>query len=908
MKWILLLFIPFVTYANEFEAEQWGLHNTGKAITVFQTDINTMDLPAKIGADIQLGNIQETKRIIKVAVIDSGIDLEHPDLKEQIYKKESECEVLEQYKKCLEESSDLEQCHKSYAHIDTDNNGYPLDCNGWNVAAPINEYTRVQGNPFVQDQIGHGTFVAGVIGAKDNDIGIKGVADSIKIIPVKVSGSDEEVEEENATDIFAKGIEYALNEKVDVINLSLGWPSNNDSLKVTKAIQKAHAMGVLVVVAAGNSAHSEISYPCSYNEVICVGSFDPDGNISHFSNRGASIDLFAPGRHILSTWPLNLRPRKFTIQHGYEYKDGTSFAAPFVAGAAAVLLNQGLTPLQVRTKLLSSKKQIFHFADALAGQLNVQASLRCAQQALIYPFKKTPALINWNKKNKSLIVKLKNYTSVIKDIQVELTSTEEGIHFKNSVQQVKKWEKGLVRDFTFAFESAINVNSDLKFMLRVTSTNHSWSYPIHAKGITVVHDKFTREDTFSSLIKSRKRLSLLDIKPVKNLEDEAIDFVAIEEKNKKVSIALLKSFDGHYKVSKFKKLDIKTATFSEIAKVDLNLDNSPEYVIVAHELVDEKWETYFFVFDSDFRESKLEIYPDNHFRNNHTTISSELYWTKQQDRVVPTWISIGFAAAEDLPRISPWEVAEYNRYEKRVYYLSPERLHVIDLGEDLTPVTFYPQSAQDVAQKRIKVLFTDSEGFVKDYYSKYLDEEIALTHHLPRYQNIFELKAQSNTFGKELFFTRMNLDRFESTISLLAKNETNVVQTRYQYVDPLDPIQLVFAKASQNSFFALTKYNLLYLNNGEIFKTESRNTHYFNQYHLIKNSKKLFLSGNHTPGYTSEVIALDEKKQQLVRSTRYRFVPYSGCMEIGLINQPLLKKDLVAFYCEKRNILHFIEL
>jgi hypothetical protein len=908
MKIFLLLITFMITsYGNEFTHYQWGLNNSGDSVNILLTDINEYELPAIRDEDIQANNVNETDRVIKVAIIDSGIDLAHPDLKNKIIYKASECEYLAQYQQCLTDETQND-CDKRFLGIDSDGNGYPLDCQGWNVAAPKSEFAQVQGNPFVDDQIGHGTFVSGIIAAEDNKIGIKGVIQNVKIVPIKVSGSDEDIEEENATDIFAKGIDYAINEKVDVINLSLGWPSNNDSLLVTKAIEKAIAQGIIIIVAAGNSAHSEITYPCSYNEVICVGAYNPDGTRTHFTNYGASIDLYAPGRHILSTWPLSLRPKKFTIRHGYEFKDGTSFAAPFVTGAAALLLNQGFSPLETKIKLLSgarNKSRDQHLA--LAGKLDITHALQKTPSEFIYPYKKTPALINWNRPIKSMQIKLKNYSHLLKNIKISIIAKNKNISFLQKDQIINEWDEEEVKTLKFEFEAPLEMNSDLEFKIIIKTNKNKFEYPLQGKAITVIHDGFKRKDTKTLSIHSRKKLSLMSFRPIENINIESgFDLLVIDERKNFVNIALLKNFNNHFKLSPFHKLDLKSATFSDIVKIDLDLDRQFEYVLISHQQINDKWQTKFFVYDDNFKQINYEICPNNTFDNNITAITADIRWILIDGKMVPSWISNGFAPEEDLTPLNPWEAPSSNKYEKRIYYLSSDRIHAISIGEEVLPIAFYKQDRNEQKIGRVKILYADREGFVKKYYVRNLFENDFFEYELEDYQNLFELSFHQ--VNQQIIFTHNNLDDYTTTISSLKKNELVAEQIQYTYEDVFDPIQTVFSKTSDDEFYALTKYNLLHLGPNGIVKSESRNTHYQIQYKTLKKDKGLYLSGLFTPGYSSEVIQYDKSSKSLIRNAKYRFVPYTGCQELGLFKNNIYEYDFITFYCERENLIHFIKI
>ncbi len=159
-----------------------------------------------------------------------------------------------------------------------------------------------------------------------------------------------------ATDSIAKGILYAIQSQADIINLSLGWRFDQDSLLMRQMIEHALSKDILIVAAAGNDSHAAPVYPCSYEGVICVASHTVNGELSDFSNFGAHIDVVAPGTKILSSWPLTKRSRSFTESDTHEYLSGTSQAAPHVAGVLARLLNAGLDPLSAKVALLKGAR------------------------------------------------------------------------------------------------------------------------------------------------------------------------------------------------------------------------------------------------------------------------------------------------------------------------------------------------------------------------------------------------------------------------------------------------------------------------------------------------------------------------------------------------------------------------
>jgi subtilisin family serine protease len=177
------------------------------------------------------------------------------------------------------------------------------------------------------DPSGHGTHVAGTIGAiANNSIGVAGMAPGARILPVRVLNANGNG---SASDV-AKGITWAADNGADVINLSLGGP---ESTGVEAAIDHANALGVVVVAAAGNEGKlgNPPSYPAAYNRTIAVAALylKNNGGLGHasYSTANCYVDVAAPGTAIVSTWPAGT----------YAYESGTSMATPHVSAAAALI-------------------------------------------------------------------------------------------------------------------------------------------------------------------------------------------------------------------------------------------------------------------------------------------------------------------------------------------------------------------------------------------------------------------------------------------------------------------------------------------------------------------------------------------------------------------------------------------
>jgi serine protease len=209
----------------------------------------------------------------------------------------------------------------------------------------------VPGTRSAVDDQGHGTHVAGTIAQTTNNAtGTAGVAPEATLLPVKVLSSIGL----GSSAWIAAGIDYAVDEGADVINLSLG---GGYSAVIHNAIKKAEKQGVVVVAAAGNSGRRGVSWPGALKEAIGVSATGPDGTLAPYSSYGEGVDIAAPGGD-------KRKPGGGVLQdtidgrggHHYAEFQGTSMATPHVAGAAAVLLSTGMPPDAVRRTLLASAR------------------------------------------------------------------------------------------------------------------------------------------------------------------------------------------------------------------------------------------------------------------------------------------------------------------------------------------------------------------------------------------------------------------------------------------------------------------------------------------------------------------------------------------------------------------------
>ena len=283
---------------------------------------------------------------VLVAVVDTGVDTAHPDLSGRLWQNPGEVGL------------DAGGNDMRSNGVDDDANGYVDDWQGWNVVA---------GNNNPSDDQGHGTHLAGIIGAGvDNATGIAGIAPNARILPVKVL----DAQGQGTHAQVAEGIIYATDMGARIINLGLAGAGSSETLQ--SAVNYALAHGVLVVAAAGNTGSAITNYPAGYAGVMAVSAVDNNGNWSAFSSQGSYISIAAPGQDIYSTIPGG----------SYQTASGTSMATAHVSGVAALLAGQtkfaDLTYL--RSALLNSALDL-----GIPGQdPNYGYGILQAYQTLIY--------------------------------------------------------------------------------------------------------------------------------------------------------------------------------------------------------------------------------------------------------------------------------------------------------------------------------------------------------------------------------------------------------------------------------------------------------------------------------------------------------------------------------------------
>jgi parallel beta-helix repeat protein len=312
---------------DEYFEEQWALNQ-----------LNDIDINAPEAWDIETGNEN-----IVIAIIDSGVDYNHPDLKDNIWINYNEI------------PGNL---------IDDDNNGYIDDIIGWDF---------INNNNDPLDENGHGTHCAGIASAvTNNSIGVAGLSWGCKIMPLKILGNNGS----GAVIHGAMAILYAIDNGANIISMSFG------SLFYSKLFDDitnyAYNKGIILVAAAGNNNLKIKFYPAAYDNVLAVAATDQYDRKARFSNYGSWVDIASPGVDILSTMPTyNVSMNDAGYNKNYTKASGTSMACPYVAGLAGLLLsnNPGQNPDQIKSRIIYSADRTPPDREIGRGRINAYEAL-----------------------------------------------------------------------------------------------------------------------------------------------------------------------------------------------------------------------------------------------------------------------------------------------------------------------------------------------------------------------------------------------------------------------------------------------------------------------------------------------------------------------------------------------------
>ncbi len=319
----------------------------------------------------QAWDIEEGRDSVLVAVLDTGVDVSHEDLQGKTWVNPFE----------IPGNS-----------LDDDRNGCVDDVHGCSYVSSSSVDPGCTAPPSgdIQDDNGHGTFVAGIIAAEANDgVGVTGAAPGVTILPVKI------LDCQGGGTAFdaAPGLLYAARVGARVANISFAADAVSNTL--ANAIRTAHdSYGMVVVAATGNEGASHVAFPATLPEVIAVGSSGTpadDRVRSPFSDWGPEVTVVAPGLNIISTVPFE-RCEAWQCVPGepYALASGTSFASPFVSALAALILSRyPNTPPAAVARMITSPAERLNDGDSPgwfgAGRIRMRNALNLPRYSLGTP-------------------------------------------------------------------------------------------------------------------------------------------------------------------------------------------------------------------------------------------------------------------------------------------------------------------------------------------------------------------------------------------------------------------------------------------------------------------------------------------------------------------------------------------
>lgn len=694
----------FAAQALEHQELRWGLKNNGQTIGIDLNPLQSYRMQGVAGQDIGISGLAKKSgaKKIRVAIVDTGIDYSHPELAPLIFQNRPKCDAFQAYRKCITEKGESETATCRDENLKADENIYPADCLGWSILdnGLANTPNNIIGSPDFADMVGHGTHVSGIVASVTRDIEIVpvqviGMGPNQPVKPYSVDLSPSEnvrngfVDASNFSEHIARGIIYAMNTGAQVINLSLGWPVEQDSDIMKEAIAEAQRRGIIVVAAAGNDSTSSLLSPCQYKGVICVAAHRPDGALASFSNFGYGVDIAAPGTEILSTIPQHIRSKRLPGYRGYDFLSGTSQATPFVTGAVAELLSRGVPVKEVYPRLILGARAIGQETDViegpwntkghvvnskgaypktiLSGLLDIKSALAVSEQTLILPADKDVQTIRWDRKSLDLSfpLKLKNYWKSTSDqVKVEIKPSQADIIYPAVVNltgsDIKSWasgeEKSLkvnlrIRDAKYAYQSRLP--SELAYMVTV-KVNGKVHRQFEVKAEVLVNVSKNMQDPEMIRIATAARpqgmsFSLVDEVYDNNQSVRDYFVVGADQKDKKsFNLAINRYVKGSYQMSPVTNYkfdgDFSLAVLQQKIRMDIDFDGRSEYVIRFLEYPDNnsmqarrgEYKDHFLVFDENMNLKKYFKYNDY-----HVLMPPKPQWMKVGNELRPAWVGNG---------------------------------------------------------------------------------------------------------------------------------------------------------------------------------------------------------------------------------------------------------------------------
>ena len=829
---ILIMLISFKAKSNVNDplfAKQWGLENTGQIHLKNINDLERVAIPGIPGIDINWLDTKDRKSSqneIIVAVLDSGLDIGHPDLKDRIWYNKKLCEGA--------------------------TNTSAKACNGFNF---------LENSTILTDDIGHGTHVAGIIAANRNNVGIAGAGDPrIKIMPLKVLNNQVNGFVYNGkviTDVIADAMTFAINNGAGVINLSLGWPKLIDLPKVRKAFELAEERNVIVIAASGNNNKDLPTFPCSYENVICVGAINNRGELTDFSNHGSKVDIVAPGESIVSTYPQMVESRVLRIKN-YEIKRGSSQASPYVAAAVATLklLHPELTNNEVRNLLFRSSRKLSAFEDnrfVKFGMLDMKGMLELADQketkSFVIPELKTLTEVKFKNSDRRFSFKLpfKNISAHNFSGVVCFKADSEAIVFDQKCESITELAAGQSKGIQVSgmildlgIDSHVNMTIEIEDRLYLTSLvfsrdlNQDSDLKTHSLGQLAFEDMgiISGERRLSRMIRVFDKHKKLNYPEYFYLEK------ARQTENQTV-VSLVTQESGRFVVERV--VMPKLNKVISIHRQDVNLDGKLDYFVYTISAKKDELHLYFFNEDLKplwnkypFWNFKISTFEGLPIENG----VEKFEWVKIKNDTLGSILVPSIYRSYSMPEADNSKLLSDRVLgaSEHQFYFNPVildqsinvELRVLDsvtmlknlrkelglLGtfetQSIALLRPFPQTEQEASEGKIRSLVASEEGGIYKLY------ELTFSPENKSFKNLRELKAEKgieqsllypivdSQLGKvteeSVFTTLLN----RSTAEFLVKSQENVTDLtlfKNDWENPIIALSAIFDRRGEKTYF-----------------------------------------------------------------------------------------------------------
>ncbi|MDP3581869.1 MAG: S8 family serine peptidase, partial [Ignavibacteria bacterium] len=413
---------------------------------------------AKEAWEVTKGN----KEII-IGIIDTGVDIDHPDLAENIFLNKNEI--------------------PANGKDEDDSGEFVDDIHGWDFGGTSGAPDNNPREDYATKNGYHGTHVAGIASAvTDNSFGISSLGFNCTLLPVKASQANHRDENDEPYIIFGpEGIKYAVDKGAKIICCS--WGGYEFSKYEQEIINFAVSRGVLIVAAAGNDNTQQPFYPASYKGVLSVGWSNNDDTRSIASNYGKYVNVMAPGTGIYSTWPV------ISSQNPpFKFAGGSSMSAPLVAGLAGLVFSKypNLTAEQAAERIRVTcdeidQKNLPQYEKLLgAGRIN---AYKAVAEKDIYSIRATQTVFNNSNSNSLEVedtttadIEFTNYFKAVNDVRVTVSCKEPFVKFINSIFKTGYiGELGKIRNTSIRFIITKDAPPDTTtfFLLKYESADYS---------------------------------------------------------------------------------------------------------------------------------------------------------------------------------------------------------------------------------------------------------------------------------------------------------------------------------------------------------------------------------------------------------------------------------------------------